>query len=757
LYGRVLKLIRALAILLFVTVVIVVVWNYSKRSILFRQTNSSVLKTLPPNTSDLTEGFTLNQSENGHTTMELKAKMRQGFKDNKSLFEKVSARFFGKQGERQDTITSDRCEYDQGKEEIVFLGNVIITMVAVTQQNQPAAWTGKEITTIKAPRILYKRNQGQAETEEPVEFFRGKIQGTCRGLSYDANQGILKMRAEVKIQVAPDHPGNSPVLIGAGALNFFNTTHELELLAPVKISQSPQELSCDYLKAHLNADQTVTRIETFGHIRAISYDPGTLMGLTSGNALFFFHPGGKWLEKVSAGDQVKVYSLDPAVKRDLKCAYLELILQSEGNRAQSLHASGNVDALLGKRNPGKGKESSRRGEGPLPGDRWIQSPEMTASFRPDGRQLEAVSAKNGARVEEFTLASQKEKRVVQAREISVYFAPDNRAERMTAENQVKVQVVGMAGVLRTTWSDHMEGQIDQGTQQFSQIRQFGHFHYEGEQWQATAEEARYLAAEKLTRLDGQPVALDPNSKTSADHMEFLEAAHRFQAEGHVRSVLTQPKDKPDNAGIFHSSEPVYASAESLDIDTQTKIARYRRQAKLWQGEQLLRADLITLYRNEKKLEAEKGVSSLFYFDSQQKPGSSQSPQKGPTLVEAESFLYLDSEQKAVYQKNVRMRHPLGQLQSDRLEVFLEKDEQQTRAKRMLAIGQVKIFQPKRTGMSEMAEYFRAGEKMVLSGGSPRVIDSERGSTSGARLTLYRNNDSIFVEGTSETRSYAQPR
>jgi lipopolysaccharide export system protein LptA len=71
---------------------------------------------------------------------------------------------------------------------------------------------------------------------------------------------------------------------------------------------------------------------------------------------------------------------------------------------------------------------------------------------------------------------------------------------------------------------------------------------------------------------------------------------------------------------------------------------------------------------------------------------------------------------------------------------------------MVAKGKVKISQPNRRSFSDLAEYFRKEEKVVLTGGTPTIVDSERGSATGARLTIYMDDDRISVEGDSETRS-----
>src|SRR5205807_10499452 len=106
---------------------------------------------------------------------------------------------------------------------------------------------------------------------------------------------------------------------------------------------------------------------------------------------------------------------------------------------------------------------------------------------------------------------------------------------------------------------------------------------------------------------------------------------------------------------------------------------------------------------------------------------------------------------------VKLNSSMGILNSSQLEIFLESRENQTSIQRLLAKGGVKIDQPNRTSLSESAEYFRSEEKVVLLGGPPRVVDSERGSSVGPRLTLGLDDGSISVEGDSETRPITRQR
>ena len=156
--------------------------------------------------SGVTEGFSFLQSEHGQARFEIKAKINLGYKDKKNLLESVTVKVFGKDGSRHDTITSDHCEYDEEKEEIVFSGNVVINLShsgAMPELAKVEPTPNDTLTTIQMEKITYLKTSGKAQTDDLVRFARGNMQGTSRGLTYDSNQESVHLHSDVQIVVQP--------------------------------------------------------------------------------------------------------------------------------------------------------------------------------------------------------------------------------------------------------------------------------------------------------------------------------------------------------------------------------------------------------------------------------------------------------------------------------------------------------------------------------------------------------------------------
>ena len=765
---QIIRLGRILPAFIVLVVVGAVCFSYYKRSLLFRDPTEREKKLLPENVASVVEGFSLLQSEKGQTRFEIKAKLNLGYKDNKNLLESVNVKVFGKDGTRHDTITSDHCAYDQEKEEIVFSGNVVVTLSHVgsgPDQAKVAPTANDTLTTIQMDTITYLKASGKAQSDDLVRFARGNMRGTARGLTYDSNQESVHLHSEVQIDVQPADPRKPPVHLRCDALDYLKASGKIDMRSNVSLREGSRSLDAKQLIAWLReVDSSVSRIDALGQVRTVSRDPGSLLEVDAEEVSYFFDGTGRWLDKVSARRKVRMWPLDPAEKRELVAEAVDIGLKPSTNLMSSLQARENVTLVMADRktrdilrqdNPFPNfAQDARFDKTSEPGDKRVKASEMLVTFRDDGKQISQVQTSRQSLLEEFPLRPERDKTNLTANAFLLLFAPDSdRIEKFTADDRVRVDVIAPAPPVKTSTSDHLEAFFDPNTRQLSQLRQFGNFRYNEADQEARAGEARYFAEARRTVLKDSPVVKDASSRTSADVFEFEPAQNLVKARGNVRSAF-ESSDKPAQPGMFQTDKPVYASADFLDVQTRNGIATYRQKAKLWQEDQVIRASTLVLHRNEKRLVAETQVVSLFYLEQE---SAEKKKDRKPATVQAERLVYEDSLQKATYSRNVRMNSASGRLNSDQLEVFLREENNRKSVERMLATGKVKIEQPGKLATSESAEFFQSEKKVILTGGMPRVLDSERGSTVGPRLTMHFDDGSITVAGNPESHVITRQR
>jgi hypothetical protein len=66
--------------------------------------------------------------------------------------------------------------------------------------------------------------------------------------------------------------------------------------------------------------------------------------------------------------------------------------------------------------------------------------------------------------------------------------------------------------------------------------------------------------------------------------------------------------------------------------------------------------------------------------------------------------------------------------------------------KIVSVDTAKNARRTRTGLSEHAEYTLTDQKLLLEGGQPQLLDSEKGKTTGKQLTWFANNDRLLVDG-----------
>jgi hypothetical protein len=87
-----------------------------------------------------------------------------------------------------------------------------------------------------------------------------------------------------------------------------------------------------------------------------------------------------------------------------------------------------------------------------------------------------------------------------------------------------------------------------------------------------------------------------------------------------------------------------------------------------------------------------------------------------------------------------------------LRAYLAEQGADSRLEKAFADGAVEIRQTApgrvRTGTADHSEYYTADQKVILRGGSPKLVDSLKGSMIQApqQLTYYANDDRLLGEG-----------
>jgi len=257
-----------------------------------------------------------------------------------------------------------------------------------------------------------------------------------------------------------------------------------------------------------------------------------------------------------------------------------------------------------------------------------------------------------------------------------------------------------------------------------------------------------------------------------------------------------------NAEMNIGSGPGHVSAESLTGSNTSGHATYVGRARLWQGQSVLDAQQIELWRDEKKMVASGNVVAVFPQASgpalgtigaqapsgsaaKAAPSKSAAPaaSSSPTLwhIHAPTLTYWSDQGKAHLETGVRAESDQGSMDSRTLDVFLSPAPpagQTPAAKptpapsasasqsglggnrqmdRAVALGDVVVRQGDRRATAEQALYTAADGKFTLSGGQPTIIDASNDTTTGRSLTFFVANDTILIDSQEGSRTLTKHR
>jgi lipopolysaccharide export system protein LptA len=305
-----------------------------------------------------------------------------------------------------------------------------------------------------------------------------------------------------------------------------------------------------------------------------------------------------------------------------------------------------------------------------------------------------------------------------------------------------------AGPPQLTWSKDMKAQFDPKTGQIATLEQWNDFRYQEGERHAKADKAMLEAAAGRIVLDGAARVWDPTGVTEGDRIFLNQRTGDFSAEGRVASTRQPEKKKDASAGMLSGDAPLQARARKMTAANQHSQIRYEGEAVLWQGANRIEADRVDIDRTAETLHAAGNVTSSFLDTT---PAKDKKQRAILTVVKAPELIYTGKEKMAHYKGGgVFLQRPGIEVRSRELRAFLREEKDGTSLDRAIADGSVRIEEKEagrtRTGTGEHGEYHVAQEKLILSGGSPMLVDSVRGTTKGQELTYFANDGRLLVDG-----------
>jgi LPS export ABC transporter protein LptC/lipopolysaccharide transport protein LptA len=704
-------------------------------------------------------GFKYVHHEGGRTRYILTAAKDRVFGDGHHDLSVVKLEIYDKAGLLSGQVTSDLCRYDQAKAVVRFEKNVLVDTA--------------DGLKVKTEILDYNQQAERVETEELVEFVRGRAHGSCRGLLLDSPAQRLEMKSQVHVIVDPETAGSEkadsgkkvtaaaptsalsgknvgsvPVEITGNWAEYTGKDRVIRLRGAARIAEPERSLTANAITAFLTPTNQVERVEAREKSLLESKRTDMPAKVEAEDMDFFFDAAGN-LTRGEARGNALAETLSEGPERQVAADRLELfaVPGASGNELQHIKAIGSVNLKLSAPPAGAAVRN--------PASKEVTAAEADLYYQPGGRFLREAEARGRVvvTVTPSSPAPGAERRTLRAEYCKLmFFDTANAARELIAEGGVKIEAAPYEPAdsekkraVRTTESDHAKAYFDRASGQIATMVQEGNFKYDEGTRHAVSERANYDAAEARIELRGGKVAVwDETARTQADEIDLLTAKQESFARGRVRSTYYNPGSTGQAAPFRNMQSPVFITSKEAHSLNARGEAIYTGDARSWQDDNFVRAERLELYRDTKRMVAIGNVSSVLYQARRVTRGEGGNGSSTvPVFATSSEMTYSDQERLAEYSGAVKMRQGEEKLEAERVKIFLAGESNEV--ERMEAIERVLLVQPGRQAEGDRAEYTALDERTVIMGNMARVVSQTQGSVMGRRLTLMGGDDKIFVD------------
>jgi LPS export ABC transporter protein LptC len=755
--ARVPAIARGLALFLLVAGGIFVGVSYYKmrNNVPFRL--KSEAPALSKEITGIINGYERRITKEGRLYVWLRAARDVAYADGHHELESVNLQVFPPGDTKPDQITSDRAIYDEKTASGQFTGNVQIET--------------HDALKVKTDSVIYHQDSRIAETASPMTFERENVSGSSIGALVDNEKKRLELRNTVEVTVAPEAFKDpkaaksndakplkgaraKPVKIRSAQAVFEQTSMRLTFSGGATAEQDQDIMSGDILTAILNDKKRLEKIEVRGNSYLRSMEPGRAAEAHAVDMDFFLDADQR-LQRAYGSRDVRAQTLNADSDMQLNGGNgLDITFQAQGDRSllKEMRVDGRSVVTL--------SAPKSRANDPRAASKRLTADAIKMSWRLSGKDLEKAEAVGNAElyVEPVQKNAKTERKTLTAPRFDCdFFESGNIARNCIATGGAKAvfdpfQPAEKRGT-RTLTAQKMTALFVRETQDVDKVDATGDAKFNENDRNGTASAISYTGADETVRLrGGDPTVWDSRARTKAVEIDSNNATRISSCRGKVQTTYYSQEQTNGAAPFRKVKSPVYLSGDRAELNHDTGVATYFGSARMWQDDNFVRGDTITLFREQKRMEARGHVQSTLY-QARQKTGSATAVV--PVLATAEFMRYSDLERLLHYENNVDIRQGTDRMTSGIADVYLQKDGNEV--ERTIAQNNVVIIQPGKRGTGDWCQYTNSDEVAILKGNPAHVEDAEQGTTDGNRLTMYRRENRVVVDDARGSQSPGRVR
>ena len=683
----------------------------------------------------ITEGYEQRVTKDDRLYLLLKASRDITYSDGHHELETVSLAVYPPAGDKPDQISANRAIYDQANSLITFQGSVKIET--------------KDALKVDTESLVYNQTSEVGQTDGPISFSRENVTGNSTGAIVDGKSKKLELKRDVQITVAPEAKqtasasGGSrsrPVSIRSARATFEQQSLRLSFYGGVTADQERDTMSGNELFATLNDQKRLQKVEVRGNSYLSSREEGRGAEVQAADMDFFLDKDQR-LERAVALKDARSRTLDADADMTLTGAnLLEVKFQAQGERSllREMRSEGRAVITLAapKSKAGDVRAANKR----------LTADAVKLSWRITGRDLEKAEAVGNGElfVDPVVQNAAADRKTLTAPRFDCdFFESGNLARTFTATGGAKAVIEPVIksetrGV-RTLTGKKIAAVFVKETQDVERMDAQDDAKFNENDRNGVAANISYVAADDMIRMrGGEPTVWDARARTKAIELDSNLRDHVSYSRGKTATTYYSQEQTNGATPFRKVKSPVYVVSDRGEFHHDRGIAIYTGNARAWQDDNFVRGDKLTLYRDEKKMDANGRVQSAVYNARRKDSGAIV-----PVFATADSMFYSDPNRLLHYESNVDIRQGTDRITSGVADVYLNKDTNEM--EKTVAQRNVVLTQPNRKGTGDWVEYTTANEVAVLKGNPARVEDADKGNTEGARLTVYMREDRVVAD------------
>lgn len=705
---------------------------------------------LPQNVQAAQRDWVYFKGEGETPSVEIRARHMQRMEEEspRVQLEDVRMKLFHKDGREYDLVTSEHAVFTEN-ERVLFSDGAVEIILGVPSDQSVAAG---RLLRIRTSGVRVEAETGMASTEREAQFEFSAGGGKARGAAYDPNARELRLMSDVDLTWRGDPPGAAAMRVKAGHLRYLEAESKVYLSPWSEFHRGALTLRAGDATVTIERDRV--RHVIAQQARGTEQSGGRTLRFAAQEMQLAFSEAGQ-TERIEGAGSASVTAL--AASGETRVSSERLILEFDPRPPDSILRT----ALASGKSTLESRPVAAKGADASP-HRVLRSEVIALKMRDNGEEVAQIETHSPGTLDLLPAVPNQPKRRMSAERMWIYYGDGNRLRSFRAVQAAtetirpsppNLQANGVAALpVARTWSKDLNAEFEARSGELTKIEQWGDFRYEEAGRRAKAGKAVLDSTTNIITLTNAARTWDETGSVSADRIVLDQASGDFTAEGDVNSARL-PDTKLASGGMIAGDEPLQARARRMESRHHNAHLVYSGDALVWQKANRLQAERIEIDREARQLRARAKVVSQLLERDAGGPGK-----QNVIVIEAEELDYSDAERMAHYRGNVRLLRNGLDVRSQELRAWLAAETSDTksepaqgsRLERAVAEGNVEIIQrePGRTrhATAAHAEYYVAEEKVVLSGGSPQLVDSRKGTTRGRQLTWLIRDNSLEVRG-----------